>query len=228
MKNILVAAFVALALVSSAEAAGKKNTISVTGTAEVNIAPDMAHLSLGVVTQAPTVVEAQRANAERTTALTRLILSDLKIAEKDLASNGYQINQVWDYVDNKRVFRGYEVRHSLSLTVREFGNLGGIIDALGATGANELGGISFASSRQKELELSVLDAAMADARKKADILARASGRSVKSVLRVVQGVAASPRPMVMAARAASAESAPTVIHGGELTVSNTVTVVFEM
>jgi uncharacterized protein YggE len=125
---------------------------------------DMAILSLGVTTQNMQLKIARQENAE---AINKVIntLKEMGISLKDIQTQTFIINPRYDYIEGKQVFKGYEVIHTLGITVHDINKIGEIIDNAVESGANQVSGITFSISDpsiiyQKALEASVEDALM--------------------------------------------------------------------
>lgn len=111
----------------------------------ITAAPDIATIGAGVSTEAPTAVEAMRANArEMNTVIDRI--KSLGIAAEDIQTSGISLNARYDYDRDTReqIFRGYQVANRVSVILRDVDAVGGILDALVAAGATDLDGPRFA------------------------------------------------------------------------------------
>lgn len=226
-------ALAALAAVSASspahadESEPKTRTIIVSGSGEASRAPDVAHLTIGVDAPAKTASDAVRAMSARLEAtISRLKASG--VAKKDMQTAQLSISPRYNYETRPETpeIIGYTASSSLSVTLRDLDKAGALIDAAVADGANRLGGLSFGFTDPQPLELDARDAAVADARAKAERLAKAAGVSLGPVLQIRDGAQGrSPEPVVFAARAARASN-DVPIETGESTVGASVTVVF--
>lgn len=198
---------------------GGMSTISVNGTGEARIAPDMATIQLGVTTQAESAAEAMKQNAERQTAVIAA-LGEAGIEQADVQTSGLNLNPMMDYGENRApTVVGYQASNMVSVRVKEIGNLGQVMDAIVNAGANEINGISFQREDGTDAEDDARRKAVEDARRKAEVLAEASGLTLGPVLSLRDTPQPEgPRPMMMEARAAS-DAASTPIAAGELSMS---------
>jgi len=194
--------------------------ISVTGEGRVSVTPDMAVLSIGVSTKEDTVAAA---NAAVQTAMDRL-LSSLKgngIAEKDIQTSQFSINPEYDYQFSQPRLTGYRVTHMLQVKVRAIDQAGKVIDdSVEAAGdLVQVGSINLTVDDTSPMAGQARELAMADAKAKAEALARLAGVNLGKPISISES-SYTPTPAVMYDRAAGAEMAPasTSISTGELEV----------
>lgn len=158
--------------------------ITVSATAEARRAPDIAVLSTGVVTQAPDANSAIRRNSERMSAVVGA-LGRAGIAGRDVQTSGVSLNPDYHYVANRPPrIRGYFASNTVNVTVREIGRLGDILDALVATGANQVQGPMFDIEDKDAVLDEARDAAMAKARMRAERYAKRLGLRVRRVVSI--------------------------------------------
>ena len=205
------------------------NTLTVTGSGESNTAPDIAYVSVGVVTTGKKAQDAAQANAAATTKVVDA-LRRIGIAEKDVQTSGYSVNPNYEPQpranEGPRII-GYMVSNNVRATVRKTADVGKVIDAALEAGANNVHGVSFGLDARDKAEGEALTAAVTEARRKADTLARAAGVRITGVVQLQEGAVYRPMPMMETAMfRAGARDAATPISPGELTVSANVTVVY--
>ena len=228
MFRLIAAAALLVATPAAADDATKPTTLTVSVEGRVDRAPDVADLSGGVVTQAPTAAAALATNAQRMTAVVAAVRR-AGVAERDIQTSGLSLSPQYRYGDNQPpVLTGYQVSNTVALHVRALADAGRLVDALVAAGANQINGPTF----RVDAADAALDAARANAvataRARADLYARAAGLHIKRIRSISEsgGMAEPPRPMMMSMRAKGAESTP--IAPGEVTLAVTVTVEFEL
>ncbi len=197
--------------------------ITVTGQASVAVAPDTAMIRIGVSSQGKTAREASDANAKRMTAVLAAIKAS-GIAERDIQTSRLSLQPQYD--PNKggtARLLGFQVTNQLSIRIHNIDQLPAILDRAIAAGANEMSGIAFIVSEQSKLLDQARDDAIADAKRKAELYARAAGAKLGRVVAITEeGAPAPPRPM-QAMRAGAVPVAP-----GEQTLRATVTVSYEL
>lgn len=222
----LSAAFATTA--AHAEDAKRDLFITVQGIGNIVVAPDQAMISGGVISEAATAAEALAANSKALAGVVEK-LKAAGVAEKDMQTNGFSVQPKYtDYgkTDKAPVIDGYQVSNSISIKVRDMAKLGDLLDAMVASGSNAINGVSFIVSDADKRSDDARKAAVADARRKAELYAAAAGVKLGKVLSMSEGGAAVPQPMYRMA-AMSAEAAPPMLSGEE-TLSASVTIVYEL
>ena len=198
-------------------------TISVSGEAQVSAPPDLAQIDAGVSTEARTAREASEAN---NAAMGRVLLA-LKgagIEEKDFQTSRLSLQP--QYAPNRsgpNAVVGYRAANRVTIKLRDVTKVASTIDILVGAGANELGGINFMVSAASKLLDDAREQAIADARRKAEIYARAAGVTLGSPVSISEDGAPGPAPFRKMA-AGMAASAP--VAQGEETLQVTVSVVW--
>jgi len=195
--------------------------ISVSGEGRVSVAPDMALLGIGVSTKEDTVAAA---NSAVQAAMDRL-LSSLKadgIVDKDIQTSQFSISPEYDYQFSEPRLTGYRVTHMLQVKVRDIDRAGEVIDdAVEAAGdLVQVGSISLTIDDTSALAKQARELAMADAKAKAEELARLAGVELGKPISISES-SYTPSPPVYYDRAvAGGELAPaqTSISTGELEV----------
>ena len=213
---------------AAADNAAAPRTIRVSGQGEVSGKPDQAHLSAGVMTQAPTAAAALTAN---TTAMNRVFaaLKTLGIPDNKIQTSNFSVQPQYppyrpDATEPRNII-GYQVSNQVSVTVDDLTKLGPALDALVRNGANQLGGVSFAIADPKPLAERARAAAVTDAAAKARTLAGAAGVALGPLLSIQEGTSFRPGP-VFALRAEAAAPAPPPVAIGESSVTVNVTMIY--
>jgi uncharacterized protein YggE len=207
-----------------------ERTISVTGQGTATAPPDMATIRSGVVTQGKTAGEALQANNGAMQQLMQK-LKDFHIADKDIQTSNFQVSPLYQRDPDARRseprISGYQVSNQVAIHIRNLPELGKLLDALVSVGSNQISQIGFGMGDPTGLLNEARNAAIADARSRAQLYAQAAGVSVGQVLAISEQAAHIPRPQFMAgARMAEAASVP--IATGEQEVQATINVVYEL
>lgn len=149
-------------------------TITVTGTGKVTLTPDIAYISIGVQTQDASGSIASNQNATRAQAIITAIKA-FNVADKDIQTTDFSIYPRQHYDDNGNITSiTYVVNNTVYITVRDLTTLGDLLDAVVASGANNINSIQFdVEDKTQALEQARL-AAVEDARNQADQLTEAS------------------------------------------------------
>lgn len=167
----------ALPLVSLAEGAP---TVTVNGAATVSVPADYAKVNLAVETNAPAVADALSENADRM-AQVLAALADAGIPAEDIVTDRFHVYTQYDYTGDKHT---YNVTNALTVTVRELGDAGRLIDIALSAGANACNGITFYSDAAAQANDDALVAAIAEARRKAELAAVACGKSLGDLVSI--------------------------------------------
>ncbi|GIW87886.1 MAG: hypothetical protein KatS3mg108_2210 [Isosphaeraceae bacterium] len=216
-----------------------RRSLTVTGTGKVSAAPDVAEITIGVVSQAESARDALAANTEAMTAV-QTLLKDRGVAEKDIQTVSISIQPRYSQPPPPRPGQagvefvprivGYEVNNAVRITARDIKKLGSILDAVVQSGANRIDGIGFRIDEPQKLEDLARKAAVADAKRKASQLAGELGVVVGLPIRVSEaGSMPVPQPMFRGrAMAMEAMAAPVPVAAGEQDLVVQVTVEFEL
>lgn len=167
------------------------NTINVSGHGEALAVPDIATFYFSVVSEKPTVAAAQADATAKANAVTAYLKS-AGVDEKDIQTSDYAINPQYDYIQQactngycpggKQVLRGYEVRQSTTVKVRDTAKAGDLLAGVGSKGATELSGLNFTFDNPDAAQDEARNKAIADAKQKADVLAKQLGVSLVRVV----------------------------------------------
>jgi uncharacterized protein YggE len=151
-------------------------TISVSGEAHVSVPPDLAEIDAGVTSEAKTAREASEAN-NAAMGKVLLALKGAGIVEKDFQTSRLSLQP--QYANQSRpgpnVVVGYRASNRVTIQLRDVSKVASVIDTLVGAGANEIGGINFMVSEASKLLDAARAQAIADARRKAEIYAKAAG-----------------------------------------------------
>jgi len=222
------AAVLAQATPPAAESMFRATTFNLSAHGEVRAAPDMATITLGVMTEGKTAAEAMAANAQRMNA----VVASLKkagIAEKDIQTSNLNLNPQYRYEENKPpILVGYQASNHVTVRVLDLKKLGAAVDATVNAGANQVHGISFGLLDPTAAENAAREAAVKALGAKADLYARATGHRVLRLVSLSEGGGyAAPPPMpMMEARGFAKDSTP--VQSGELTVRIDISGLYEV
>lgn len=242
MTLLTLLAILALPLVATAqgtpgvpEGTENRRSIIVEGVGTVDITPDTADVSFGVITQNESLEEAQDENSTRTQALMD-VFTEAGIAEEDIQTAHYSVRVINEYDRDGNLVgvQGFEVWNSVTVTIRDISIVGAILDEAIGAGANEVSSISFYVDNTDAAASQARRAAIEDARAKADEMAEAGGVIVTGVISIEELSSPEPSPIMFdtseADAGGAAESAPrqVPVSPGQTSISVTVRVVFEI
>lgn len=229
----LAAALAGIALLSwgtgSANAqAQQPPAITVSGEARISAAPDLAEIDGGVTTEAKTAGEATQAN---NTAMAAVLaaLKNAGIADTDLQTSRLSLqpqSSANRSGDGPVRIVGYRAANRVTVRIRDIGKVAAVIDTLTGAGANTISGISFSVSQASKLLDEARIQALADARRKAEIYAKAAGVALGEPLNISEGPISGPVPMLRQAKYAADAGVP--IAPGEETLHVSVAVSYEI
>jgi hypothetical protein len=195
--------------------------ISVTGEASVSVPPDLAEVDGGVTTDAKTAREASEAN-NAAMGKVLLALKGAGIEEKDFQTSRLSLQpQSAPGRSGPSAIVGYRASNRVTIRLRDVTKVANVIDTLVGAGANDIGGINFMVSQASKLLDDAREQAVADARRKAEIYAKAAGVALGAPLSITEG--GSPGPMPFRKMTAGMAAAAPVAQGEE-TLSITVSV----
>jgi hypothetical protein len=197
------------------------------GEGVVQAVPDRAWITVTAESRASNPREAQRRNAEVMLPVQQK-LQAAGIAANAIRTIGYDLQQEWDFVNNRRVSRGYVARNTIEVRVDAIERAAEVLDIAVESGATALGGIRFDLKDRAALEREALKLAVQDARARADAAAAGAGRSVERIVRVEEpGIPVRPPIPFAAVREAQAADAPP-ISAGQIEVRAQVTLTAEV
>lgn len=230
MKRLLLLTLLGLAVVSLAGAVGlpdragaqepnaTTDTLTVTGVGTVSVVPDEAQMTFGVESRRHTAQAAVSANAD---AMQKVIAALRQAGGREIAT---QWVSVYPYTSEDGSIQGYVASNSVS-ALSDVEDAPALIDAAAAAGANQVSGPGLSSSKAEALYRQALARSVDEARAKAEVLAKAAGRSVGEIASIVESGAQAPGPLYDRAEAAASS---TPIVPGEQEISASVSVTFSL
>jgi uncharacterized protein YggE len=224
----LTAAPLAAAAAQTPEPAIHGTRLDVVTTGEVLRVPDVARITAGVVTTAPTATAALEQNATQMASV-RAALRRAGIVDRDIQTSS--INLYPDYRQDERgnnpQIVGYRASNEVMIKFRDIAATGKILDALVAQGANQISGPMLSIDKPDQALDEARVAALAKAKARAELYARAAGKKVGRILSISEAGGGMPVPMGrMMSQAASRDA--TSIDPGEQSVSVSLAVSFEL
>lgn len=210
---------------SLAAAHAADRMVTVGGEASIGAAPDSAVLRIGVSTQASTARDASAANAQKMASVLAA-LKESGIAEKDVQTAWLSLQPQYETGrPGAPHVVGFQATNQLSVKARDIKALPAVLDRAVGAGATDISGIEFVVSEQSKLLDEARERAIADARRKADLYAKAAGAHLGQVIAIAEDNAFVPaRPMAgVALRAAAVPIAP-----GEQTLHVNVSVTYAL
>lgn len=230
-KTVLVTALaMALTLGTALKADTRTDRqILVSGEGRVEVAPDLAVITLGVSKEAKEAGEAMALVSEDMFAVVQELRA-VGIADKDLQTQQISLQPVWsnggsNNSSGERRITGFLAANTVNLRVRDLDQLAEVLDRVLRAGANQFQGLRFDVADHALLQDQMRASAVADARHKAEQLAAAAGVTLGPVRTITDQDHGGGRPM-MAMEMSRSGAMP--IEAGELSFSHNVQVVFDL
>lgn len=231
---VIVIALAALVLGACAPAAvqgtEQPRTLSINGTGTITLSPDIARISVGVITEAEDATEAVNLNNAKTEKIIAAV-KELGVAEADIATADFSIFPRDEYdLQGQPTRKLYSVQNTIRVTVRELGNLGNILGAAVEAGANNVYGIQFDVEDREASYAQALDAAMQNAKARAEALAGAAEVELGPVYNVSTSIYGGGMDVATVEKALGVGgSAPQIpISPGQMQITVDVYVVYEL
>jgi len=223
MRSIL-ATIGLITMLSTTSATAEGGTITVSGTGNVSVVPDMANISLGVFNTAPSAQEAVSGMSDSIGAVIDGLL-EAGIEETDIQTNSLRVNPIQDYnadSDRSRI-TGYSAQSMVTVRVTEIDELGVILDQVLSNGANQLNGLQFdVADREPHLN-AARERAVADAMAKAQVYTNAAGVSLGGIVSMSES-GGRVAPLAMEMSNARASGVP--VAAGDISISANVTMTY--
>ncbi len=216
------------------------NTITVSGTGEVNKSPDTAKVSFSVRTEKKVLKEAQdEVSAKIGKIKTELIAKGIE--EKYIKTDSYTSYPQYDYNQarcyssycppSNPTLRGYEVAHSITVNIKNLESVESVLAILATNTVTDMSGPSFGFEDDKMIAREARDAAIDDAKSEADKLAKSLGVKIVRIVSFSENSGGYPMPLYAKTEMVGAmdmNQATPQIPVGEQKVTSNVTIVYEI
>tara|TARA_R110002072_G_C7882368_1_gene528123 strand:+ start:13 stop:705 length:693 start_codon:yes stop_codon:yes gene_type:complete len=218
MIRALLASTALLLAAGPALAEAVNPTLSLSASADVQVAPDYATVQSGVVTRAATAQQAVQDNARAMTAVFDA-LRRAGVSGNDVQTSQLSVSPVYsdrrEPETNDLTIIGYETRNTVSAKVRDTTRVGNVIDAMVTAGANNIQNVSFGAEDTSAAMDQARREAIASLLARADLFADAAGFELCGITRMSEDFARPAQPMLMARM----ESASTPVAAGQLSIT---------
>ncbi len=206
-----------------------KNTINISGEGKVLAKPDIAQVNLSVLSDAASVVLAQKDNTDKMNKIIKA-MKGLGIKEEDLKTASYNISPRYQYLAGKSTIIGYEVTQALEVKIRDLDKVGDILGQAAALGANQVGSLTFTFDNPEKLQSEARQKAIVDAKKKAEDLAGGLGVQLGKIVSFSESVSGEPNPIYYAAEKMGVGGGGTApeIQTGQNEIQVNVTLAYEI
>lgn len=197
--------------------------ISVTGEAEITLQPDQIYIRIGVDERNSNARDVHKKVMEEIGKVLDYLRKRKDI--KELKTTSVRLQTVNDYQTKETSYSGHE---SLSFVLLDMKAYDDVILQLIDMGINNIEQVSFQSSKAKEQQEALLKQAVENARKKATVLAGELGQKVGKAIYISDTYSSSPEPVPMYKMAALSSDSGSSVEGGDIKLSATVNVEFEL
>ena len=231
---LLVVALCAVALAAAPKEA-ERRTITVTGTAEVNVPPDICYLSFGCESfDKKSATVAYKANSQAMVAVAAAIKA-AGIPDKDIQTTNLTMAPQYRYDEKptRRYFDGYKVSQRVSVKVRDLSKVSAVLDAAVTAGANEVGSVSFTVENPKKYTADARVDALKAAKAKAEKICEVTGMKLGKPITVSENEPGNYRSYYAQTANAAVDFAGgdqdiSSLQPGEMKLAHTVYVTYEM
>ncbi|MBK8200537.1 MAG: SIMPL domain-containing protein [Acidobacteria bacterium] len=213
-----------------------ETTLQINAEAKIQRAPDIAYITAGVTEERATAGEAMAAQAKAMNGVFAA-LEKAGLTKRDIQTSGLSLYPRYDYIEEKlkdgssrgvQKLAGYVATNQVTARVRDLDSLGATIDSLVKSGGNTFSGVNFAIEDDKEIKNEARTMAMKDAMAKAELYASAAGMRVARIVTINEGYEYAPQPMAYARAEMAMDQASSPVSGGEVGVTASVSVLFEL
>jgi len=212
-----------LAQLSYAKEEPQPSTIEVVGKARVMTMPNVATVTFAVETNSTKAQQAVRENAQQTDQLLST-LKNIGGQKIKVSTSGFNLTPVYDK-DARLQPRGYRVTNTVIVETKEIDQVGTFIDEAAKVGVSRIGSLTFSTDGEEQLRKEAAVQALNEAKAIATDLAKAAGLTIKKIVKISY----TPRgPAPLLRMEAMAAAARTPIEVGEISLEETVHVIFEI
>ncbi len=209
------------------------NQITVTGTAKITAVPDVAVLSLGIVSEGASVNLAQKGATDKMNSIIDALKNQFKIEAKDIKTENFSVNPKYDYNNGRQNIIGYSVNQNISVKVRNFDSTGDILAKATELGANSVSGPSFIIDDMEKAKADAREKAIAQAKLKAKALSDQVGIRLGRIVSFYEGGMDTPNVAYgmggdMALGVSEMKSVAPTIEPGSQDVQLTVSIGYEI
>ncbi len=208
---------------------GPNRSITVVGIGKASGKPDIAHVTVGIETQAASLQLAVDDNKTKMNALLDT-LKQLGLADKDIRTSNYSVytERVASPAASAEASANqmiYHVTNQVDVTLHDVNRIGEVLDKAVAAGANNIYGVSFSVEDTAKLEADAREKAVADAKARATELAQLNGLQLGEVLTVSEVVGGAV-PLYREAAMGMGGGGSTPVQPGELEMNMSIQITY--
>ena len=156
----------------------------------------------------------------------------LGVQQNDIVTSSYSYYPVYNYDTDTPTIKGYQANHTLCITCNDVEMLDSVVGAVTDSGMSDIYSVSYDVSNRSDLYKQALELAIDAAAKKADVMANAAGMRITGLESITEnnsydtsyGINSMSDGGAVSTRA---ESVETGIRSGSISVTASVTAVYE-
>jgi len=185
---MIVVIFFFLASINEKAGANDSDVISVTGTGEIYVTPDIGLVNMSVVAKNDDVSVATSESSKKMNAIIEYLKGN-GVEEKDIKTTSFSIYPVyaWEEKTGRRNLDGYEVSQTIEVKIRDLSKVGDIISNATELGANNVSSLSFTIDDDEKVKEDAKELAIKDARAKAKNLEKSLGVKLVKIVNFSEG-----------------------------------------
>jgi uncharacterized protein len=204
--------------VTQQQAVTQPRTISVNGSGQVTLAPQIAYVYIGVQSTQPVASDALKDNNEKSQALMSA-LGELGVDPTDIQTSSFNIYPQQTYnPDGSQGATTYNVTNTVYVTVRNLQNLGQLLDVVVRSGANSINGITFDVSDKTEALSQARKLAVESARKQAEDMAANAGVELGDLQNLSVYSSSVPMPLYEGKGGYASDASQVPVSSGQLVI----------
>lgn len=205
-----------------------EETITFSGEGRAIGIPDVASVTLSVITEKMTAKEAMAKNAKSMNEVIKFV-KESGVDEKDVKTQAYLLRPRYDFLEGERIFRGYELTSTLAVKIRDLAKISDIIDGAVSRGANQVGDIQFVIDEPEKLKEEARLKAIEKAKERAQSVAAATGLKLGKIVSFSETGVPPPPPGPLALELGrGGEGVAPEIEKGSLEIQVNVSLTFEL
>ncbi len=183
-----------LSLVKDKMNPNENDVITVTGTGDVYVTPDIGLVDISVVTQDKDLSKATNENGQKMNGILSYIKGAGGVAENDIKTINFNISPVYSYEQRtgKRNLDGYQISQTLEVKIRDLSKVGDIISNATSLGANDISSLSFIVDNDDAVKEQAKTLAIKDAKAKANTLEKELGIKLGKIINFSEGTYPTP------------------------------------
>lgn len=213
----------------------KFTRITVVGDSQTKVAPDTAVVTFSVVTQNIQALTAQQENARKSEAVKTAVEAITTNANPEIKTSDYSLSPEQDYYSGKMPkIIGYEIKNTVTVSIKDLSQVGAVIDAATKAGANSVEGIAFVLREDSPAQGDALALAAKQAMTKAQAIAQSLNGKIVRVVETTEGGVPNQQPnslndyKILSNSMSMNTSYTTPVQAGSLNVRSQVVLVVEV